>query len=103
MEGWFQPVPDELTSDFMYATLNTKDNLQCLNAFFFTLSYRTNILLGFGISILGIFTPCIQLTLAYVYFRKSHIWSSILNASLDDKTMIKFQRAKDVVTVRLYY
>ena len=34
MEGWFQPVPDELTSEFMYATLSTKDNLKCLNAIF---------------------------------------------------------------------
>ena len=41
-------------------------------------------MLGLGLFILGILTPLLQLLLAYIYFKKSHIWARILNASLSD-------------------
>ena len=39
-------------------------------------------MLGVGILILGIITPCLQTALAYLYFKKGHIWSRVLNAAL---------------------
>ena len=44
---------------------------------------RTNLLLGLGIVIVGIISPCLQIALAYLYFRKCHIWSRVLNAALE--------------------
>ena len=44
--------------------------------------YRTELLLGLGIGVLGIITPCLQITLAYTYFRKGHLWSNVLNSYL---------------------
>ena len=41
-------------------------------------------MLGLGIFILGVVTPFLQILLAYIYFKKSHIWARILNASLSD-------------------
>ena len=46
--------------------------------------YRTNLLLTLGIVTLGIITPSLQITLAYIYFKKCHIWSRILNAHLSE-------------------
>ena len=40
-------------------------------------------LLGLGVGFLGIVTPSLQITLAYLYFRHGHIWSRVLNASLE--------------------
>ena len=39
-------------------------------------------MLGLGMLILGILTPCLQIVLAYLYFKKGHIWSRVLNAAL---------------------
>ena len=38
-------------------------------------------MLGLGLLILGILTPCLQTALAYLYFKKGHIWSRVLNAA----------------------
>ena len=46
---------------------------------------RTNILLALGVITLGIMVPLLQIILAYIYFKKSHIWSRILNAYLSDR------------------
>ena len=49
--------------------------------------YRTNLLLAYGFIILGIIIPLLQMLLAYIYFKKSHIWSRILNANLSDQIL----------------
>ena len=46
---------------------------------------RTNILLALGVITLGIIVPLLQIILAYIYFKTSHIWSRILNANLSDR------------------
>ena len=45
---------------------------------------RTNLLLGLGLAFAGIITPCLQIALAYLYFRRGHIWSIVLNAHLEN-------------------
>ena len=39
-------------------------------------------LLGLGVTWLGLIAPCLQMALAYLYFRKGNIWSRVLNAHL---------------------
>ena len=51
------------------------------------LNNRTNILLALGVVTLGIIVPFLQLILAYIYFKKSHIWSRVLNANLNDRIL----------------
>ena len=53
------------------------------------LHLRTNLLLAIGIPWLGIITPCLQMVLAYLYFRFGHIWSRVLNAELKRATAVK--------------
>ena len=36
-------------------------------------------MLASGITFLCLITPSLQITLAYLYFRKGHIWSAVLN------------------------
>ena len=53
--------------------------------FLFVLHHcRTNLLLGLGVGLLGIVTPSLQITLAYLYFKYGHIWSRVLNASIQN-------------------
>ena len=40
-------------------------------------------MLGLGILILGIITPCLQIALAHLYFKNGHIWSRVLNSALE--------------------
>ena len=40
-------------------------------------------LLGFGSIWLGLITPVLQIVLAYLYFRNSHMWSRVLNTHLE--------------------
>ena len=48
---------------------------------------RTNLLLALGVITLCIIVPFLQILLAYIYFKKSHIWSRILNANLSDRIL----------------
>ena len=50
---------------------------------------RTNLLLGLGLSFLGIIVPCLQIILAYIYFRKGHLWSRVLNAHMSKPSLLK--------------
>ena len=43
---------------------------------------RTNLLLGLGMGWLVVGAPSMYIGLAYLYFKKGHIWSRILNAHL---------------------
>ena len=57
---------------------------------------RCNLLLALGIVLLGIVTPLLQLTLANLYFRKGHIWSRVLNKTLDREKQQKHQESISV-------
>ena len=48
-----------------------------------TSRYRTDLLLGLGIGLFAFVTPCLQIALAYMYFKKGHIWSRVLNPALE--------------------
>ena len=43
--------------------------------------------MGVGFITLGIIVPFLQILLAYIYFKKSHIWSRVLNANLSDRIL----------------
>ena len=62
-------------------------------------------LLGIGVGAMGIFTPLCQFTLAYLYFKKGHIWSRVLNANFDDGKGL-YERVsvlKHILTKRVLY
>ena len=44
-------------------------------------------MLALGVVILGIIIPFLQILIAYLYFKKSHIWSRVLNANLSDRIL----------------
>ena len=71
---------------------------------------RTNILLALGVITLGIMVPLLQIILAYIYFKKSHIWSRILNANLSDQLLegalgenLHLREIKQVISSRIMY
>ena len=65
-------------------------------------------LLGVGLGLFIIITPFLQITLAYIYFKKNHIWHNVLNAYIDkeasDCSPRKwFTTAKHLIRGRLMY
>ena len=44
-------------------------------------------MLALGVITLGIIIPFLQILLAYIYFKKCHIWSRVLNANLSDRIL----------------
>ena len=83
MEGWFPPVEDEITAENMYV----KTFLLIFMNLCPFYQNRTNLLLSLGVVILGMAIPFLQILLAYIYFKKNHIWSRILNDNLSDRIL----------------
>ena len=106
LEELFPPVDDEITSEYMY-------EYQQVITFSLTIwheIFRTNLMLGLGLLFLGIVTPLLQITLAYIFFKKSHIWSRVLNANINDGIMeghishsFNFKFLRSLLTLRLFY
>ena len=70
--------------------------------------YRTTMLLGVGLGLFIIITPLLQITLAYIYFKKNHIWHNVLNAYLEkDASYCSpykwFNTAKNLIMGRFMY
>ena len=71
---------------------------------------RTNLLLALGVITLCIIVPFLQILLAYIYFKKSHIWSRILNFNLSDRILegaiggnLNLRTIKNVITKRIMH
>ena len=67
-------------------------------------------MLALGVITLGIIVPFLQILLAYIYFKKSHIWSRVLNANLSDRILegalggnLNLRTIKILVTERLMH
>lgn len=80
----FPPVVDELLSEERLEC-NFSYNVKAISTF----PSRINLIIGLGLFILGILTPCLQTALAYLYFKKGHIWSRVLNSALLGEAQIR--------------
>ena len=67
-------------------------------------------MLALGVITLGIIVPFLQILLAYIYFKKSHIWSRVLNANLSDRILegalggnLNMSTIKNLVTERIMH
>ena len=67
-------------------------------------------MLALGVITLGIIVPFLQILLAYIYFKKSHIWSRVLNANLSDGILegalggsVNMSTIKNLVTERIMH
>ena len=90
----------------MYFELNLHNVTEILTS----VQYRTNLLLALGVITFGIIVPFLQILMAYIYFKKSHIWSRILNSNLSDRVLdgalegnINLRTIMDLATKRIMY
>ena len=108
MQGQFTITEDELKSEYRWVAFL---KVQCTLGKLIYLFSRTNLLLGLGILFGGFITPCLQIALAYLYFKKGHMRSRVLNAKLDKDSMctsphcifVTLSNMKQLITNRVLY